>query len=107
MDIIAYLRVLRRHVWLIVLCVVVGAGLGAASTVLESESATQKVVRYYRGDHTLLVSSDSADGVEPVFSNLDHVALLSTAGDVPDHFAASLGEDSRELVTHLTLVINT
>jgi Mrp family chromosome partitioning ATPase/capsular polysaccharide biosynthesis protein len=107
MDIIAYLRVLRRHVWLIVLCAVIGGGLGAASTLLESE--TTRSARYYRAEHTLLVNAsggDDSDLLRPVFQSLDQLALLTTAGEVPDRVADELGEDPREIVTHLVLVTN-
>jgi len=92
MDLLAYFRVLRRHWALLLVFVVVGAGIGAASTVLSSSGggSGSKAV-YYKATNTLLFKADSGGSTYPSsFNNLEQIALLATTGPVPDAVSQQL-----------------
>ncbi len=100
MDLLAYFRVLRRHWRLIVAVTVVGAALGAASTLLDRETSTNKV--FYSATHTL-VFDNQGDG-QRRYTNPNQIAILATTGDVPDEVAKTLGTTAsgRELAIRVT-----
>src|SRR5262245_4577944 len=97
MDLLSYFRALRRRWLLIVVCVVMGAAIGAASTQLEA--AAPKSRPYYKATATLQLDTSSSDS--PMFNNVEQVAVLVTTGDVPDAVAKDLGgtEGARDLAT--------
>lgn len=106
MDLVAYLRILRRHWKLIVIAAVIGAVLGAASTLLQSDGETPEAKGYYKATHTLFLDLSGQGDIRPVFSNLDQMAVLVTTGDVPGRVADTLGGDPKELVTHVFVATN-
>jgi len=109
MDVVAYLRILRRHWRMIAVAAVIGAIIGVGSTVVEKQTGgAQSSGRYYKAAHTLFldttVNSDST--YRPVFTNLDQMAVLATTGDVPQRVADELGGDAKELATHIYVTTN-
>ncbi len=108
MDLLAYFRVLRRHWRLIVAVTVAGAALGAASTLLDRSSTTNRT--YFRATNTLVFDdSTSSEGTSARhFANPAVIAILATTGDVPERVAETLGTDetSRELATRVSTVVN-
>jgi Mrp family chromosome partitioning ATPase len=108
MDLLAYFRVLRRHWRLIVVATLLGAALGAASTLLDRESSNKRV--YYRATATLVFDTSSLDGTSRRhYSNPNQIAILTTSGDVPDNVAKKLSTTAtgRELATRITTTTNT
>jgi capsular exopolysaccharide synthesis family protein len=105
MDLVAYLRILRRHWRLIVIATVIGAVIGAASTLLQKET-TQKSRTYYKATHTLFLDAAGSGEFRPVFSNLDQIAVFVLTGDVPQQVADAIGGDPDELVTHIFTTTN-
>lgn len=96
---------LRRHWKIIVVAGVLGAVLGAASTLTSKETA--ETGTFYKATHTLFLdTSDVGDLVRPIYTNLDQIAVLVTTGDVPKRVAGELGGDSTELTTHIFTVTN-
>ena len=109
MDVVAYLRILRRHWRMIVVAAVLGAVIGAATTVFSHSSASGGTGgRYYKATHTLLLdlSDPNGTGYRPVYSNLDQIAVLALTGDVPQKVATELGGDGKELATHVFVTTN-
>jgi len=103
MDLLSYLRVIRRRWRLVVGCVLVGGVLGGAWGVLGSSSSSGSskapVGNDYRATHTLIASPASGETltVPGLFSNLDQMALLVTTSEVKKQVAAKVGIDSQAL----------
>jgi hypothetical protein len=92
-DIVAYLRMLRRHWKLVAALTVVGGILGAA-TSLATSSGSADTRRYFKASHTLFLDTSGLDTqARPIYTNLDQIAVLATTGDVPRRVAAKLGGD--------------
>src|SRR5689334_4581717 len=106
MDLLSYFRVLRRRWLLILVCVLVGGALGAASTALESKAG--KTRTYYKATNTQIFDSSTSSSVPSVVSNIDQIAILVTTGSVPDQVAKSLGTDElgRQLAERITTTTN-
>jgi Mrp family chromosome partitioning ATPase len=104
MDLLAYFRVLRRHWRLIVAVTVIGAALGAASTLLDRETSSNKV--YYRATHTLVF--DEGGNGQRRYTNPNQIASIATTGEVPDEVAKTLGTTAsgRQLATRITTTNN-
>ena len=106
MEIVAYLRILRRHWKLIVAATLIGAVLGGASTLLKRDSAPEART-YYKGTHTLFLDTSLiGTQVTEIYTNLDQIAFLVTTGDVPRAVAAKLGGDASEWTEHIFTVTN-
>jgi Mrp family chromosome partitioning ATPase/capsular polysaccharide biosynthesis protein len=108
MDFLTYFRALRRRWWVIVVCVVLGAGVGYASTLLDTEEAKEGRT-YYKATTTLVYDTNSnSSSLQPVVTNPDQMAFLVTTGDVPDRVAEELGtsESGRELAEHIVTTTN-
>jgi Mrp family chromosome partitioning ATPase/capsular polysaccharide biosynthesis protein len=106
MDLLSYFRVLRRR-WLnIVACIVVGAGLGVASTVFDTKEA--KTRTYYKATNTLIYDTATSGPVPSVVNNIDQAAILVTSGDVPDQVAEAMGTDEigRQLAERVVTTTN-
>jgi len=104
-DIVAYLRMLRRHWKMIVAAVLLGALVGALSTLTTSEADDSR--EYFKATHTLFLDTSSfGDEVRPVYTNLDQIAVLVTTGDVPEAVAQEIGGDGNEWATHVFTVTN-
>ena len=93
MDLLAYFRALRRRWAVILVCVVLGAVIGYASTLLNSDEA-KKGRTYYKATNTLVLDASQSDGPsQSSFTNLDQIAILATTGDVPNRVAEELSTD--------------
>jgi len=108
MDLLGYVRVLRRRWVLILVLAAVGAGLGVLSTVLSSSSASGKSKTYFKATNTLVLdtSSQGSGSFQSAFTNLDQIAILTTTGDVPSSVAKKLGVDPKGLTDHLVTTVN-
>ncbi len=108
MDFLIYFRALRRRWWVVLVCVVLGAGVGYASTLLDTEEAKEGRT-YYKATTTLVYDTSSSDSsLQPVVTNPDQMAFLVTTGDVPDRVAEKLGtsDQGRELAEHIVTTTN-
>lgn len=106
MDLHNYFQALRRRWLLIVLCVVVGAGLGALSTAFRQSSAKSRT--YYKATNTLVLS-DSGEGVgQATYTNLDQIAVLGTTGAVPGKVATDVGssDSGAKLAEHVVTLVD-
>jgi Mrp family chromosome partitioning ATPase/capsular polysaccharide biosynthesis protein len=106
MDLLSYFRVLRRHWLMIAVAVVLGAGVGVATTLVNNGSS--KSQPYYKATHTLFLDTSSVDGSDQAFSNVEQVAILATTGDVPNAVAKELGgsETGQQLAEHIVTLTN-
>lgn len=106
MEIVAYLRMLRRHWKLIVVATIIGGALGGASTLLSRTDNTRPST-FYKATHTLFLDTSSiGDQVTPIYTNLDQIAVLVTTGDVPRQVAAELGGDPSDWTQRIFTVTN-
>lgn len=106
MDIVAYVRMLRRHWKLIVATTVIGVLIGAASAVL-AESGDGEESIYYKATHTLFLDTSAiGQRVQPIYTNLDQIAVLVTTGDVPREVADELGGDRAEWSSRIFTTTN-
>ena len=94
MELLAYFRAVLRRWWLVAICVVLGAGIGWGSTLLDSGEAKPGRT-YFQATTTLTVDSLNPEpgGLQPSVRNVEQIALLTTTGDVPDRVASSLETD--------------
>jgi len=105
-DIVAYLRMLRRHWKIIMAAIAIGAILGAAST-LATKHSSPATRTYYKATHTLFLDTSSiGDSFRPAYTNLDQIAVLATTGDVPKQVAAKLGGDVTDWANRIFTVTN-
>src|SRR5437660_9936646 len=107
MDLLAYVRVLRRHWVLVLILVLVGGGIGAASTQIDKGQKHRH--SYYKASNTLVLDTSSSSGSYPAaYTNLDQISLLATTGSVQDDVAKKLGtgEVGRQLAKHITTLSN-
>jgi Mrp family chromosome partitioning ATPase/capsular polysaccharide biosynthesis protein len=106
MDLLSYFRVLRRHWFLIVVCVIIGAGVGVASTLLNSKTA--KTRTYYKATNTQIYDNSTSSPVPPVVNNIDQIAILATTGSVPDAVAKAIGSNElgRQLAEQVVTTTN-
>ena len=105
MDLLAYFRVLKRRWVLILVATVAGAALGAATTLLDSDSTSKT---YYKATHSLLWDNTTAGQGQAVIS-LTQMPIFATSGDVPVNVAKALGSSApgRSLAEHITTNANT
>ena len=107
MDIVAYLRILRRHWKIIAATTMLGALIGVASTLFGGSTASPATRTYYTATHSLFLdTSDVGTQFRPVYTNLDQIAALVTAGDVPKLVAAKLGGDANDWASQVSTVTN-
>jgi Mrp family chromosome partitioning ATPase len=110
MDLLSYFRILRRRWWVVAVCVVVGIGLGWASTLIDStggDAHDAKAPRaYYKATHTFLPTRESDSVFPTTFDGLEQMAVLATTGPVPDAVAKELGgaENGPDLAKQITTV---
>jgi Mrp family chromosome partitioning ATPase/capsular polysaccharide biosynthesis protein len=106
MDLLSYFRVLRRRWVLIVVCVIIGAGLGVATTLFDTEAAKERT--YYKATNTQIYDNSQSGPVPSVVSNIDQVAVLVTTGDVPNAVAKAIGSDEtgRQLAEKIVTTTN-
>lgn len=87
MDLLDYLRVLRRRWWIPVVCVAIGVVLVFRSTPAEPPP----LVTTYRAAHTMLISSDPVSGGTAALPiGVNQFALFATTGEVPRRVAAAV-----------------
>lgn len=108
MDLLSYLRLLRRRWLVLAVATVIGAGLGLASTMLHSSSPTASATPHYKATTTLLLDNGDGSAYPSSFSGLDQMAVLTTSGPVPEAVAAQLGEaaQSAALAQRITTLTN-
>ncbi len=106
MDLLTFFRVLRRRWLLILLCVIVGAGIGVATSLFNTTAAKQ--VTYYKATNTQIFDESSGNSKKSLVTNLDQIAILVTTGDVPNRVATELGngKTGRQLAEHITTTTN-
>jgi Mrp family chromosome partitioning ATPase/capsular polysaccharide biosynthesis protein len=106
MDLLSYFRMLRRRWWIVVVCVLIGVGLGVASTAFDTNAGKSRT--YYKATNTLIYDSSSSSPVPSVVNNIDQIAVLVTSGDVPDQVAKALGTDEigRQLAEQIITTTN-
>ncbi|MDQ1429590.1 MAG: hypothetical protein QOF40_192, partial [Actinomycetota bacterium] len=107
MDLLSYFRILRRRWLLIVLLTLVGGAIGAASTQIQKSDPKTKT--YYKATNTLVLdSTNSSNGFQSAFTNLDQIAILSTTGDVPNNVAKKLAttESGSQLAERIITLTN-
>ena len=68
MDLLAYLRVLRRRWFLILALTIVGVGIGAGTAALEKDAPKSRT--YYKATHTLVLDTTSAHTFNFVLPNV-------------------------------------
>jgi Mrp family chromosome partitioning ATPase len=105
MDLLAYLRILRRRWTLILAVVIAGAAIGAGSALLSSESSDGQ---YFKATHLLILDPTiSSEGeTASAFTNLDQIAILVATGEVPNRVGEKVGQDGRELAEHVIVTTN-
>ena len=91
MDVLDYLRILRRRWRLIAALCLLGAVLGGATMRLADGDQT-----LYRATHTLAANGSGV--------NLDQAAALAVTGAVPDRVAARVGGTSAGLAAQIRVV---
>src|SRR3954471_14777135 len=105
MDLLSYFRVLKRRWVLILVATAAGAALGAATTLLDSDSTTRT---YYKATHSLLWDNTAAGQGQNIIS-LPQMGIFTTTGQVPGMVAKALGssEPGTSLAEHITTSANT
>jgi len=109
LDIVAYLRIVRRHWKIIFAAMLVGALVGAGSAVLQdhNNSSSPDTRTFYKATHTLFLDTSSVGSqARPAYTNLDQIAVLVTTGDVPRQVATELGGDAAEWASRIFTVTN-
>jgi Mrp family chromosome partitioning ATPase/capsular polysaccharide biosynthesis protein len=111
MDLLSYLRILRRRWLLIAVVAVVGVALGAG-TALANSSSTGGGGSYYKATNLLFLDTSGNQGSNgsnqsSSFTNLEQDALLVTSGDVPKRVGSKLGGNGRDLANHVITEANT
>jgi Mrp family chromosome partitioning ATPase/capsular polysaccharide biosynthesis protein len=106
MDVVAYLRILRRHWRMIALAVLIGGLLGAGTSVVQKTTSSATGGRFYKATHTLFLDGSQYSNYRPVFNNVDQMAVLATTGDVPQRVADTIGGEPKDLVTHIFISTN-
>lgn len=106
MDLLTYLRVIRRRWAMILAAVVVGAALGAGSALAGSSSGGASG-RAYKATHVFLLdSSEDSSEDTSALTDLDRMAVLTTSGDVPRRVGTELGQDGRQLAEQVLITVN-
>lgn len=109
MDIVAYLRIVRRHWRIVTGATLLGALIGTGSAVLQerTESDRPAARTYYEAVHTLFLDTSTiGNQAQPAYTNLDQIAVLVTTGDVPRQVATELGGDATDWAARVATVTN-
>lgn len=104
MDLVRYLRVLRRHWRLIAAFAAIGAVAGFVLAPRPQAATPFNAPQAYLATHTLFTPAAPADGTGSL--SLDQVANLVVAGDVPERVAARVGGDPGVLANQLVAIPN-
>lgn len=99
MEPVHYVRILRRRLKLILALTILGALLGAASTLAASEEAGPDPE--YLATHVLV---DESPAEQPV--NLEMAKYLTTTSAVATRVADEIGGDPLELITQIQVITN-
>src|SRR5262245_215925 len=104
MDLVSYLRILRRRWLLIVVVAIAGAALGAGTALASSNDEDSG--RFYKATHLMFLDTTSEDSSSSAFKNLDQIAVLATTGDVPVEVGKKIGQDGRQSAEHIVVTTN-
>jgi Mrp family chromosome partitioning ATPase/capsular polysaccharide biosynthesis protein len=106
MDLLSYLRILRRRWKLIAAVAVLGLAIGAGTAFASQNKGASG--RYYKASHILVsdTNSNSNSSQTSSFANLDQNALLVTSGDVPNRVGKKLGQNGRKLAEQVLVTTN-
>jgi Mrp family chromosome partitioning ATPase/capsular polysaccharide biosynthesis protein len=99
-DLLRFVRILRRRWLLIVGLTLAGAVLGAASSAFHHEAAPTGT--YYRSTDTLTTRHDNSS-TSSGYNGLSPVGVRVTSGDVPKLVADKLGGDPTRLTQRITV----
>jgi Mrp family chromosome partitioning ATPase/capsular polysaccharide biosynthesis protein len=108
MDLVRYLRVLRRR-WRVIAILAVLGGVAGALLVPEPTEKTDPNAATWIAVHTLFDSSvnmrqTSATGTATV--NAEQAAFLAKSGDVPDRVAEQIGGSAGDLASNIVAKAN-
>lgn len=105
MDLLAYLRILRRRWTLILAVVAVGAILGTGSALLDSAATDDDGGSYHKATHVLFLDTfESTDGT--TVQSLDQVAVLATGSDMRDRLGEQLDREGQSAVERVLMRAN-
>jgi Mrp family chromosome partitioning ATPase/capsular polysaccharide biosynthesis protein len=110
MDLLSYLRILRRRWALIAVVVVAGVAIGAGTALASSSSGSSGHYGYKATNLLFLdTSTENSNGStsNSSFTNLQQDGLLVTSGDVPRRVGSKLGGNGRQLAEQVIAGVNT
>jgi capsular polysaccharide biosynthesis protein len=103
MDLVRYLRVLRRHWRIIAILAVIGAAAGALLVPKPKPNDNESRGGAWIAVHTLFDSSVNDRSPSGTFATVtaDQAAFLVKSGDVPDRVAQSIGGSPADLASNV------
>ncbi len=110
MDLLSYLRILRRRWALIAAVAVAGIALGAGTALAGGSTATSSHYGF-KATNLLFLDASANQGGSGAglssFTNLQQDALLVTSGDVPKAVGSKLGTNGHQLAEQVITGVNT
>jgi Mrp family chromosome partitioning ATPase/capsular polysaccharide biosynthesis protein len=114
MDLLSYLRILRRRWALIAVVAIAGLVLGAGTALANPNGGSGSSHYGYKATNLLFLdtsgnenSSGSNQSSSSSFTNLQQDALLAVTGDVPNRVGTKLGGNGRQLAQQVIAGANT
>ena len=106
MDLVKFVQAIRRHLRIVIVAVVIGAALGAASSFLGGENAPVKKTQEFWQASATVGMNDSDVASQTAFGSVSRVATAATGPDVADRVAKTpeLGLDSATIQTRVGTV---
>ena len=106
MDLLSYVRILRRRWRLLLATMLVGAALGTGTALVGSGDIDAEA-GFYKATHVLYLDTFTSSGDRTALgANLQQDALLVTSGDVPQRVGAKLGENGQQLAEQVLTTPN-
>jgi capsular exopolysaccharide synthesis family protein len=107
MDLVKFVQAIRRHFRIVIVAVVIGAALGAASSFLGGENApVRKTQSYWKATATVGMNDTDAAS-QTAFGSVSRIATAATSQDVADRVvkqAPELGLDGSTIQTRVGTV---